>query len=68
MSLARAIYSDSDIYLLDDIFSSLDTHVADAIYEHALYDLLIKKKKKTVILVTSHYKYLKDTNEDILFL
>jgi ABC-type multidrug transport system fused ATPase/permease subunit len=29
ISLARALYADSDIYLLDDILSSVDVNTAD---------------------------------------
>ncbi len=32
VSLARALYSDADIYLLDDPLSSLDANVARNIY------------------------------------
>ncbi len=32
VSLARALYADADIYLLDDPLSSLDAHVAKNIY------------------------------------
>ncbi|KAL4453105.1 hypothetical protein ABPG74_015336 [Tetrahymena malaccensis] len=60
ISLCRAIYQNADIYLLDDIFSSLDTHVAENIYQNAIIQLLIKERNKTIIFVTSHYKYLQD--------
>ena len=33
ISLARAVYSDSDIYLLDDPLSALDPHVGSLIYQ-----------------------------------
>jgi len=32
IQLARAVYQDSDIYLLDDIFSSVDAHTGSAIF------------------------------------
>ncbi|EAR92658.2 ABC transporter C family protein (macronuclear) [Tetrahymena thermophila SB210] len=63
ISLCRALYQDNDIYLLDDIFSSLDAHVAEHIYKNAILDYLIKQKNKTVILVTSHYGFI--TNDNI---
>lgn len=31
VSLARALYSDKDIYLLDDIISAVDVHVGNTI-------------------------------------
>lgn len=64
--MARALYQDRDIYLFDDIFSSLDAHVADAVFEKAILGYL-NKKKKTVLFVTSHYKYLK-FSENIVFM
>lgn len=36
IALCRALYQDKDIYLLDDVFSSLDIHIADAIYEKVI--------------------------------
>ena len=32
IQLARAVYSDSDIYLLDDPFSAVDAHTAAALF------------------------------------
>jgi len=61
------MYSNKDIYLFDDIFSSLDIHVADAIFQKAILGILLKKHK-TVILVTSHYKYLSEPSADIIYL
>ena len=49
ISLARAIYQDADIYLLDDPLSAVDPAVANGIFEHAINDTLANK---CVILVT----------------
>ncbi|KAL4486709.1 hypothetical protein ABPG72_022184 [Tetrahymena utriculariae] len=55
IAICRALYQNCDIYLFDDIFSSLDAHVADKVYQSVIVDVLIKKFKKTVLLVTSHF-------------
>ncbi|MEQ2176674.1 Multidrug resistance-associated protein 5, partial [Goodea atripinnis] len=49
ISLARALYIDRDVYILDDPLSALDAHVANHIFRTA-----IKKQlhNKTVIFVT----------------
>jgi ATP-binding cassette subfamily C (CFTR/MRP) protein 4 len=49
ISLARAIYQDADIYLLDDPLSAVDPEVANKIFEGAILGAL---KDKCVILVT----------------
>jgi ATP-binding cassette, subfamily C (CFTR/MRP), member 4 len=49
MSLARAVYQDADIYLLDDPLSAVDPAVANGIFENCICGAL---KDKCVILVT----------------
>lgn len=49
LTLARALYANGDIYLLDDPISAVDAKVAKEIYEKAILQL---SKEKTVILVT----------------
>ncbi|KAK4879109.1 hypothetical protein RN001_007255 [Aquatica leii] len=56
INLARAIYRDADIYLLDDPLSAVDTHVGKQIFEDCIRTFL---KNKTVILVTHQLQYLK---------
>lgn len=57
VSLARAVYSDADIYLLDDPLSAVDSHVGKHIFEKVIgpNGLL---KNKTRILVTHGLTYL----------
>ena len=47
--MARAIYADSDIVLLDDPLSAVDPEVANKIFNEIRYGIL---KDKLVILVT----------------
>ncbi|XP_017097826.2 ATP-binding cassette sub-family C member 10 [Drosophila bipectinata] len=49
VALARAVYQDKKIYLLDDVLSSLDAHVARHIIKYCILRLL---KHKTRIVVT----------------
>ena len=36
VSLARAVYQDADVYLLDDPLSAVDAHVGKAIFENII--------------------------------
>ncbi|EAR88677.2 ABC transporter C family protein (macronuclear) [Tetrahymena thermophila SB210] len=58
VAICRALYQNRDIYLLDDIFSSLDVHVAHKVFQSVVMNVLVKKYKKTVFLVTSHFSIL----------
>ncbi|XP_060065902.1 ATP-binding cassette sub-family C member 5-like [Ylistrum balloti] len=60
VSLARAVYSKSDIYLLDDPLSAVDVHVGRHLF-HKCIDTLLKDK--TVVLVTHQLQYLKHCDE-----
>jgi len=56
--LCRAVYARKKVYLLDDVFSSLDVHVADRIFYDLILDFWVQRQGSTVIFITSHYKYL----------
>ena len=47
VSLARAVYADADLYLLDDPLSAVDAHVGKHIFEEVLSEsgLLGKKSR-----------------------
>ncbi|PSN47504.1 hypothetical protein C0J52_02254 [Blattella germanica] len=55
ITLARAVYKDADLYLLDDPLSAVDTHVGRHLFEDCICDFL---KDKTRILVTHQLQYL----------
>lgn len=55
LALARAVYQDKDIYLIDDIFSALDVEVGLHINKRCLHGLL---RHKTRLLCTHHLRYL----------
>ncbi|CAK6441862.1 unnamed protein product [Pipistrellus nathusii] len=62
ISLARALYSDRDIYILDDPLSALDAHVGNHIFNSAIQKHL---KSKTVLFVTHQLQYLPDCDQVI---
>lgn len=55
IQLARAVYQDSDIYLLDDVFSAVDAHTGSEIFKECVRGAL---RGKTVILVTHQVDFL----------
>ncbi|PWA31119.1 hypothetical protein CCH79_00002728, partial [Gambusia affinis] len=56
VSLARAVYREADIYLLDDPLSAVDAEVGQHLFEECICGLLRKKPR---ILVTHQLQYLK---------
>ncbi|WKX94652.1 hypothetical protein Q1695_011711 [Nippostrongylus brasiliensis] len=65
VALARAVYQDCDIYLLDDPLSAVDAHVGKHIFERVLGpDGLLKNK--TRLLVTHRLSYIKCADEIIV--
>ncbi|KAL4478039.1 hypothetical protein ABPG72_013478 [Tetrahymena utriculariae] len=54
LCLARAVYADNDLYLLDDPLSAVDSKVAKQIFNNVINGLL---KDKAVILVTHQLNY-----------
>lgn len=63
INLARALYIDADIYLLDDPLSAVDAHVGSRIVDECICGFL---KGKTRILVTHQIQYLKVADEIIV--
>ncbi|KAH1098146.1 hypothetical protein J1N35_015067 [Gossypium stocksii] len=55
VQLARAVYSDSDIYILDDPFSAVDAHTGTHLFKKCLKGLL---SRKTVIYATHQLEFL----------
>ncbi|XP_042110926.1 ATP-binding cassette sub-family C member 4-like isoform X4 [Ovis aries] len=56
VSLARAVYQNADIYLLDDPFSAVDVEVSRHLFEQCICQAL---REKITILVTHQWQYLK---------
>ncbi|CAL1534987.1 unnamed protein product [Lymnaea stagnalis] len=63
VALARAVYQDKAVYLLDDPLSAVDAHVAKHIYTNCIMGLL---RGKTRLLCTHHVKFLNRADYVIL--
>ncbi|XP_016734583.2 ABC transporter C family member 12 isoform X4 [Gossypium hirsutum] len=55
VSMARAVYSNSDVYIFDDPLSALDAHVAEQVFNRCIKEEL---QGKTRILVTNQLHFL----------
>ncbi|XP_078268090.1 ATP-binding cassette sub-family C member 5-like [Rhinoraja longicauda] len=64
ISLARALYSDQNTFLLDDPLSAVDAHVGAHMFTNAIKRGM---KGKTVLFVTHQLQYLVDCDE-VLFM
>lgn len=55
IQLARAVYQDADIYLLDDPFSAVDAHTGTHLFKECLQGIL---SSKTILYVTHQVDFL----------
>jgi ATP-binding cassette subfamily C (CFTR/MRP) protein 4 len=65
VSLARALYADADLYLLDDPLAAVDPKVAKKIFDQCVGPRSLLREK-TRILVTHQTHFLVETNKTIL--
>ncbi|XP_010055826.3 ABC transporter C family member 10 [Eucalyptus grandis] len=63
IQLARALYQDADVYLLDDPFSAVDAHTATSLFNEYVMKAL---SRKTVLLVTHQVDFLPAFNSILL--
>uniref|UniRef100_A0A8D1DXB2 Cystic fibrosis transmembrane conductance regulator n=1 Tax=Sus scrofa TaxID=9823 RepID=A0A8D1DXB2_PIG len=63
ISLARAVYQDADIYLLDDPLSAVDAEVSRHLFELCICQAL---HEKITILVTHQLQYLKAASQILI--
>ncbi|CAI0414766.1 unnamed protein product [Linum tenue] len=59
IQLARALYQNADVYLLDDPFSAVDAHTATSLFNEYVMGAL---SEKTVLLVTHQVDFLPTFN------
>ena len=64
VSLARAVYADADLYLLDDPLSALDFNVGRHIFTNCIKGLLGQKTR----LIASHHEQLMREADDVIVL
>ncbi|GMF24437.1 unnamed protein product [Phytophthora lilii] len=60
VAIARAVYQDADIYLLDDILSAVDSHVGADIFNECIKKTL---KDKLVVLVTHSLSFVNQCDQ-----
>lgn len=63
INLARAVYREADIYLLDDPLSAVDIHVSKHIYNYCINEFLAEKAR---ILVTHQVHHLKNADNIVM--
>ncbi|KAF9233981.1 P-loop containing nucleoside triphosphate hydrolase protein [Melanogaster broomeanus] len=64
LALARAVYSDADIYLIDDVLAALDPRVGRTVFNNCIKKAL---HGKTRVLVTHQLQYLNQVDHIIVF-
>ena len=63
VSLARAVYSCAEVYVLDDPLSAVDQKVGDQIFEKCICGLL---DDKITVLVSHHSRYLQKAHQIVV--
>ena len=66
VSLARALYADADVYLLDDVLSAVDAHVGRHLVDQALGATLVANGR--TVLLASHQLSVIDRADRVLIL
>jgi ABC-type sugar transport system ATPase subunit len=70
VAMARTVYRDADVFLLDDCLSAVDAHVGRDLFDKCIIDVLLQKKaegstkRRTVVLVTNALQYLSNSRVD----
>ena len=66
IGIARAVYSNADLYLLDDPLSAVDAHVGKELFENVLHSKTGLLKDKTRLVATNNLNILQDVDNIIV--
>ena len=66
IGIARAVYSNADLYLLDDPLSAVDAHVGKQLFENVLHSKTGLLKDKTRLVATNNLNILQDMDNIIV--
>jgi ABC-type methionine transport system ATPase subunit len=64
VGLARAVYADAEVVLLDDPLAAVDAHVGQHLFEHCITPLV--NANKCVVLVTNALQFIRDAHDIIV--
>jgi ABC-type multidrug transport system fused ATPase/permease subunit len=64
VGLARAVYADAEVILLDDPLAAVDAHVGQHLFENCITPLV--QAKKCVVLVTNALQFIREANDIIV--
>ncbi|KAL5254948.1 hypothetical protein ACHWQZ_G014413 [Mnemiopsis leidyi] len=64
LSLARAVYKNKQVYLIDDIFAGLDSQVALHIFQHCINGLLANRTR----VISTHCKQFASSADTLMIL
>uniref|UniRef100_A0A6B2LAK0 ABC transporter domain-containing protein n=1 Tax=Arcella intermedia TaxID=1963864 RepID=A0A6B2LAK0_9EUKA len=65
IGIARALYSNYDIYVLDDCLSAVDVHVAKHIFQNGILQML-RKKRKTILMAMNQIEFLRFSDKIVI--
>eukprot|EP00667_Euglena_gracilis_P000260 EG_transcript_260 len=65
VSIARALYANADVVILDDPLSALDAHVGELVFREAVQQMLVANGK-TVVMATHQWQFLNAADQILL--